>query len=81
LLVPAQRAAHQPRRRLDRDCVPVDSNVQNWNDLVAGTASGCMRWLGGTAPQGRDDLPDGMAPEGGAWDGLRGRFIRRAWAR
>jgi hypothetical protein len=40
---------------------------------VAGTASGCMRWLGGTAPEGRDDLPDGMAPAGGAWDGVRMR--------
>jgi hypothetical protein len=40
-----------------------------------------MRMLGGTTSEGRDDLPDGMAPEGGAWDGVRGRFIRRGWAR
>ena len=32
-----------------------------------------MRWLGGTTPEGRADLPDGMAPEGGAWDGVRMR--------
>ena len=39
----------------------------------AGTASGCMRWLGGTTPEERADLPDVMAREGGAWDGVRGR--------
>jgi hypothetical protein len=32
-----------------------------------------MRWLGGTTPEGCDDLPDGMAPAGGAWDDARGR--------
>ena len=41
---------------------------------LAGTASGCMRWLGGTTPEGRADLPDVMAPEGVPRDGLRGRF-------
>jgi hypothetical protein len=48
---------------------------------VAGTASGCMRWLGGTTPEVRDHLPDVIAREGAAWDGVRMRFIRRAWAR
>ena len=32
-----------------------------------------MRWLGGTTLEGRVDLPDLMAREGGAWDGVRGR--------
>jgi hypothetical protein len=32
-----------------------------------------MRWLGGTTPEGRADLPDLMAPAGGAWDGVRMR--------
>jgi hypothetical protein len=32
-----------------------------------------MRWLGGTTPEGRANLPDLMAPEGGAWDGVRMR--------
>jgi hypothetical protein len=26
--------------------------------------------LGGTAPEGRDDLPTMLAPAGAAWDGL-----------
>ena len=66
-LVPAQRLAHQPRRhdRLGwRACHT--STFQNRHDLVAGTASGCMRWLGGTTPEGRADLPDVLTPEGGA---------------
>jgi hypothetical protein len=40
---------------------------------VAGTASGCMRWLGGTTPEGRADLPAMLAPEGAAWDRVRER--------
>jgi hypothetical protein len=32
-----------------------------------------MRWLGGTTPEGRVDLPAVMAFAGVAWDGLRGR--------
>jgi hypothetical protein len=32
-----------------------------------------MRWLGGTTPEARDDLPDVLTPEGGAWDGVRMR--------
>jgi hypothetical protein len=32
-----------------------------------------MRWLGGTTPEARADLPDVLAPEGGACDGVRGR--------
>ena len=32
-----------------------------------------MRWLGGTTPEGRADLPAMVTPEGGAWDGVRGR--------
>ena len=73
-LVPAQRLAHQPRRRIDRDCVPGDSNCQNRHDLGPRAASGCMRWLGGTTPEVRVDLPAMLAPEGGAWDGVRMRF-------
>jgi hypothetical protein len=42
---------------------------------LAGTASGCMRWLGGTTPEGRDALPDVLAPEGATWDGVRMRFF------
>jgi hypothetical protein len=38
---------------------------------VAGTASGCMRWLGGTTPDGRVDLPDVLAREGATWYGVR----------
>jgi hypothetical protein len=33
-----------------------------------------MRWLGGTTPDGRADLPAVLAPEGVPRDGLRGRF-------
>jgi hypothetical protein len=40
---------------------------------LAGTASGCMRWLGGTTPEGRADLPAMLVPEGAAWDRVRGR--------
>jgi hypothetical protein len=48
-------------------------SCQNRHDLVAGTASGCMRWLGGTTPEGRANLPAMLAPEGVAWDGVRMR--------
>ena len=41
--------------------------------LGRAAASGCMRWLGGTTPEGRVDLPAVMAFAGVAWDGLRGR--------
>jgi hypothetical protein len=40
---------------------------------LAGTASGCMRWLGGTTPNGRADLPDVLAREGVPGDGVRMR--------
>jgi hypothetical protein len=40
---------------------------------LAGTASGCMRWLGGTTLEGRADLPAMLAHAGGAWDGDRMR--------
>jgi hypothetical protein len=42
---------------------------------LAGTASGCMRWLGGTTLKARDNLPAVLAPEGAAWDGVRGRSV------
>jgi hypothetical protein len=71
--VPAQRVAHQPRRRLDRDCRHLHDTTENRHDLARRNGVGWMRWLGGTTPEGRDDLPDGMAPAGGAWDGVRGR--------
>jgi hypothetical protein len=32
-----------------------------------------MRWLGGTTPEGRADLPAMLAPAGAAWDRVRGR--------
>jgi hypothetical protein len=41
----------------------------------AGTASGCMRWLGGTTPDARADLPAMLAPEGDAWHDTRGRSV------
>ena len=44
----------------------------------AGTASGCMRWLGGTTPEGRTDLPAMLALAGGAWDGGRMRSFPHA---
>ena len=34
-----------------------------------------MRWLGGTTPEGRADLPDVLAPEGAAWDDRRRRSV------
>jgi hypothetical protein len=73
-LVPAQRAAHQPRRH-DRSGLPSrHDSTNNQHDLARrGAASGCMRWLGGTTPEGRADLPDVLAPEGAAWDDARGR--------
>ena len=32
-----------------------------------------MRWLGGTTPEGRADLPDVLAPEGVPRERLRGQ--------
>jgi hypothetical protein len=32
-----------------------------------------MRWLGGTAPETRANLPAMLAPEGAAWDRVRAR--------
>jgi hypothetical protein len=72
-LVPAQRLAHQPRRRIDRDGVRTTSRFQNRRDRVAGTASGCMRWLGGTTPEARADLPTVLAFAGVPCDGVRRR--------
>jgi hypothetical protein len=47
---------------------------QNRVDLGRRTAaSGCMRWLGGTTPEGRANLPAMLAPEGAAWDRVRAR--------
>jgi hypothetical protein len=34
-----------------------------------------MRWLGGTTPTARDNLPAVLAREGAAWDGVRMRFF------
>ena len=69
----AQRLAHQPRRTDRLGTLSRHDTTEHRPDSAAGTASGCMRWLGGTTPEGRDDLPDGMAPAGGAWDGVRMR--------
>ena len=77
-LVPAQRLAHQPRRRRDRDCLHCMIAQKIGTILPAGTASGCMRWLGGTTPEGRADLPAKLAPAGGAWDGVP---LRSSWPR
>ena len=57
----------------DRDGVPGDSNRQNRNDLGPRAASGCMRWLGGTTPEGRADLPAVMACAGVPRERLRGQ--------
>jgi hypothetical protein len=40
---------------------------------LAGTASGCMRWLGGTTPEGRVDPPAMLASAGAPHDDLRGQ--------
>jgi hypothetical protein len=45
---------------------------------LAGTASGCMCWLGGTTPEGRADLPDVLAPAGAAWDWRSDAFLPSA---
>jgi hypothetical protein len=37
-----------------------------------------MRWLGGTTPEGRTDLPAMLALAGGAWDGVRMRSFPHA---
>jgi hypothetical protein len=58
---------------IDRDGVCTTSRFQNRRDLIAGTASGCMRWLGGTTPEAGVDLLAMLAPEGAAWDCRRGR--------
>ena len=72
----AERLAHQPRRRRDRDCLHCMIAQKIGTILPAGTASGCMRWLGGTTPEGRADLPDVMACEGAPCDDVRGRVFQ-----
>jgi hypothetical protein len=37
-----------------------------------------MRWLGGTTPEARADLPDVLACEGATWDGVRMRSFPHA---
>ena len=64
---------------IDRDCRHLHDTTENRHDLAAGTASGCMRWLGGTTPEAGVDLPDVLAPEGAAWHDARGRSFRRGW--
>ena len=50
---------------------------KNRHDLARrGAASGCMRWLGGTTPEARADLPAMLAFAGVPCDGVRGRFSR-----
>jgi hypothetical protein len=61
-----QRLAHQPRRTSRSGLRFCGYSCHNRTDLVAGTASGWMRWLGGTTPEARDDLPAMLAPEGAA---------------
>jgi hypothetical protein len=60
---------------IDRDCLHLHDTTKNRDDLGRRNGVGWMRWLGGTAPEGRDDLPDVLAPEGGAWDGVRMRSV------
>jgi hypothetical protein len=40
-----------------------------------------MRWLGGTTPEGRADLPAMLAPEGAAWVASEGVPSWRWWPR
>ena len=70
-----------------RECGFADTAAKIGAISLAGTASGCMRWLGGTTSEARADLPDVLAPEGaardsaptmmaagcGAWDSVRRR--------
>jgi hypothetical protein len=70
----AQRAAHQPRRTDRSRSSSRHDSTKNLHDLArCGAASGCMRWLGGTTPEARADLPDVMAREGVPGDGVRMR--------
>jgi hypothetical protein len=74
LLVPAQRLAHQPRRPDRLGTSSRHDSTNNRHDLARrAAASGCMRWLGGTTPDARADLPAMLAPEGDAWHDTRGR--------
>ena len=59
---------------IDRNGVCAQSTFQNRHDLAAGTASGCMRWLGGIPTEARDHLPAMLARAGVPRDGVRGRF-------
>jgi hypothetical protein len=56
---------------VDRECGFADTAAKIGTISVAGTASGCMRWLGGTTPETRADLPDVMAREGATWYSVR----------
>jgi hypothetical protein len=73
-LVPAQRLAHQPRRP-KRSGIPFSPPSAFKMATISGraAASGCMRWLGGTAPEARVDLPTVLAPAGAAWHDAGGR--------
>jgi hypothetical protein len=73
LLVPAQRLAHQPRRTYRSGTPSSHDSTENRHDLGPRAASGCMRWLGGTTPEGRADLPAMLAFAGVPCDGVRGR--------
>jgi hypothetical protein len=73
LLVPAQRVAYQPRRPNRSELPSPHDSTKNRHDLARRNGVGWMRWLGGTTPEGRDDLPDVLAPEGAPRDGVRGR--------
>jgi hypothetical protein len=69
-----QRAAHQPRRTDRLGSSSRHDTTENGHDFARrGAASGCMRWLGGTTPEGRANLPAMLAPAGAAWDGVRMR--------
>ena len=58
---------------IDREGGFADTAAKIGTISLAGTASGCMRWLGGTTPEGRDDLPTVLAREGVPRDGVRMR--------
>jgi hypothetical protein len=72
-LVPAQRLAHQPRRPDRLGTSSRHDSTENRHDLARRNGVGWMRWLGGTTPEGRADVPTVLAPEGAAWHAVRGR--------
>jgi hypothetical protein len=69
----AQRLAHQPRRPDRLGMSSHHDSTEHRGDLARRNGVGWMRWLGGTTPTARDNLPAGLAPEGAAWHDARRR--------